>query len=145
MPGDILSEGPPTISTDPDILFELLKDPRRRIVIRVLGDQEEIEVSDLVEQVIREQTGTGSEEDRKEFKKHYVALWQTHLPKIDMAGLIDFDEDENIVQVKEEGVLVSELLKAIEPSFEEAFLTQIVDSEEESTQGFKRFFAWFSK
>lgn len=83
-----------------DEVFELLKNQRRRRVLRYLAeaDDDRSTLSDLAEHV------AGLENDvdpallnSTQRKRTYVALYQTHLPKLDSYGVIDYDQNRGTV------------------------------------------------
>ncbi|MGA9402302.1 DUF7504 family protein [Haladaptatus sp.] len=79
-------DGPPL-----DTLFEALSSRRRRDVLRYLLDTEDaVDISELATAVARLGPGGGS--THNQHRKYYSTLYQLHLPKLDSAGLIDYDE-----------------------------------------------------
>lgn len=82
-----------------DIVFELLKNRRRRRVLRYL--EEEADTADLgtlAEALAAEENdksiGALSSSERK---RVYICLYQCHLPKLDDAGVIEFDSDRGTI------------------------------------------------
>ena len=113
----VVSEGSPKLSIDKRVFFDLFKNYRRRITIRLVAENEEMGISDLAEQLTIEETGKEPEDDRTEFKKRYVSLYQIHLPKLDASGLIDFNNETGVVEIRRDGRLASDLLKIIDRGF----------------------------
>ncbi|WP_436923849.1 DUF7344 domain-containing protein [Halosimplex amylolyticum] len=74
-----------------DTAFELLADRRRRAVIEVLrtAPHGSLELPALVEGV-----ASKTDDDPDELAP---ALYHTHLPKLDDAGVIDFDGERGVV------------------------------------------------
>ena len=75
-------------------IFEILSNKRRRLVLRYLrqSSDDDIEFRDLVDQVAAWENDTTLEQlESSERKCVYTALRQTHLPKLDEAGVVDFD------------------------------------------------------
>jgi hypothetical protein len=83
-----------------DEIFDLLKNYRRRCVLRYLATVEDrASMSDLAEQI------SGWENDKEprlitssERKRVYVGLYQSHLPKMDARGAVSFNKPRGIVE-----------------------------------------------
>lgn len=83
-----------------DVIFDILKNQRRRHVVRYLQEHQVATLSDLAEHVaalendkdIRNLTSS-------ERKRVYVGLYQCHLPRMDDAGVIDFDSDRGTIEL----------------------------------------------
>ena len=78
-----------------DQVFEVLKSPRRRYALYYLRREGgSAELSDLTEQVAAWENGTTPGELTTEQRKRvYISLYQTHLPKLNDADIVDYDED----------------------------------------------------
>lgn len=101
IPGD-LAGGQKT--TDPredprNELFEILANRWRRDVLRSLRDRSGvISLTELAKHVASREQGKGPDEiPEKETKKVYVSLCQTHVPRLDTAGLVSYDPDDRVV------------------------------------------------
>jgi hypothetical protein len=85
---------------DLDEIFDLLKNYRRRCVLRYLSTVEgTAQLSDIAEQI------SGWENDKEprlitssERKRVYVGLYQSHLPKMSNRGAISFNKPRGIVE-----------------------------------------------
>lgn len=91
-----------------DIIFELLKNRRRREVLSYLLETEEtVTLGELAEQIAAWENDTEinalSSDQRK---RVYVALYQTHLPKMDDAGIIDYDQDRGLITLSDNADLL---------------------------------------
>jgi len=89
-------------STEPlslDLVFEVLKNERRRRVLNYLIDAEEtVSLSDLAEHIAAIENGkTELALSSQERKRVYVGLYQCHLPKMDDTDVIDFNGDRGTV------------------------------------------------
>jgi len=86
-----------------DEVFEVLKSPRRRYALYYLRQEGgETELSELTEQVAaweNETTPAGLSTEQR--KRVYISLYQTHLPKLDEAGVVEYDSDEGIVRLSD--------------------------------------------
>ena len=93
-------------STEPslpseDELFDLLSNQRRRFAVHALSRQPEteVELGTLAERVAAwENDVDHTELDYAERKRVYTALQQSHLPRMDQAGVVHFDKDRGIVE-----------------------------------------------
>lgn len=100
--------GGPTLQTEAtpeeeplgdDEVFHLLQARRRRLVLRYLRDCEGSEtMRDVAEQVAAwEHDTTLAALTSAERQRVYIALYQTHLPKLDEAGVIEYNQSRGIV------------------------------------------------
>lgn len=80
--------------------YDLLSNPRRRYVISYLRKHgEPMSVSDLSDAVAAWENEQPVEElTDRQVKRVYVSLYQTHLPKMNDAGLLDYDRETGIVR-----------------------------------------------
>ena len=92
-PGDT-SDGTPEL--DEDDVFHLLQNERRRRVLAYLREHDEgdgIDMREIVEAIAAEEHDTTVQALRsKERQRVYIALYQSHLPKLDDAGVIEYDQ-----------------------------------------------------
>lgn len=72
-------------------IHELLRNNRRRAVLRILHQTREAPARDIAEQIATEETGK-SPPSRNDRQSVYISLIQTHLPKLDETGTINYDE-----------------------------------------------------
>lgn len=84
-----------------DVLFEMLHSPRRRQVLAYLSDRDgPVDLDDVILQVAAWENDTSVDAvSESERKRIYVSLYQTHVPKLDDAGLVEYDEDEGTVKL----------------------------------------------
>lgn len=82
-----------------DDVFEILSSPRRRYLLYVLRQHDEpVELTELAEHVAAWENGVEPDElTTQERKRVYVSLYQTHVPKLDDAGIVDYDPDSGLV------------------------------------------------
>jgi len=83
-----------------DLVFGILKNGRRRRVIKYLRDAEgEVTLSDLAEHIAAiENDTTPAQLTSSQRKRVYVGLYQCHLPKMDDAGVIDYNQARGLVE-----------------------------------------------
>ena len=89
-----------TLSTDE--IFELLKNNRRREILYYLEEADgSAAVKELARNIAaREHDVPASSVTDKQYKRVYVALVQTHIPKLENAGVIEFDDDEQTMALQ---------------------------------------------
>ncbi|WP_459195031.1 DUF7344 domain-containing protein [Halosimplex sp. J119] len=81
-------------------IFDVLQNQRRRYVLEYLKRFDEpVELSDLARQVAAWEYQTPVEEVTNDQKKRvYTTLQQTHLGKMEDAGIVEYDTDQNLVR-----------------------------------------------
>lgn len=84
-----------------DRIFDILSSPRRRYVLHYLRtEQSPIQMTDLAEEVAAWENETTIEElSSQDRKRVYVSLYQTHVPKLAEAGLVNYDRDSGEVSM----------------------------------------------
>ena len=83
-------------------IHDVLSNERRQIVIDMLREAEEaMSARDLSEGIAERETGE-SPPPRNIRQSAYVSLHQTHLPKLDELGIVDYDESEKTVSLNDE-------------------------------------------
>ncbi|MFD1563883.1 hypothetical protein ACFR99_10010 [Haloarchaeobius amylolyticus] len=85
-----------------DEIFHLLQNERRRMVLRYLRDTEgPVRMRDIAEQVAAWEHDTTVEElTSTQRQRVYIPLYQSHLSKLDEAGLIEYQQNRGIVERK---------------------------------------------
>lgn len=79
-------------------LLRALAHERRREVLGVLGDhQRSLGLVELTHQVVEE----GENLDRYDAERIYISLYHHHLPRLDDAGLVEYDDGRNTVTITE--------------------------------------------
>jgi hypothetical protein len=97
-------EGTQQPGVDLDHVFDVLRNQRRRDVLRYLDQtREPIQIGDLAEQLAAwENDKSVGELSSSERKRMYVGLYQSHLPKMDDLDVVDFDKPRGVVAPGEE-------------------------------------------
>jgi len=82
-----------------DDVFSILSNRRRRDVLRYLRrDAESASLGDLAERIAAwENDIPVAEVDYKQRKRVYTSLHQTHLPKLDEAGIVEYDRNRGTI------------------------------------------------
>ena len=95
-----------------DDAFHVLQNARRRAVLRYLLEHEDTErfvMRDVAEEVAAwEHDTTVQQLVSDERQRVYIALYQSHLPKLDKHGIIDYNQSRGVVEK-------TELTAAFEP------------------------------
>jgi hypothetical protein len=95
-----------------DDAFHVLQNARRRAVLRYLSEHEETDtfvMRDIAEEVAAwEHDTTVQRLVSDERQRVYIALYQSHLPKLDEHGIIEYNQSRGIVEP-------TELTAAFEP------------------------------
>lgn len=81
-------------------LFHLLQNERRRRVLRYLSDTDgAVEMRDIAEQIAAwEHETTVQQLSSQERQRVYIALYQTHLPKLADAGMVTYNQSRGIIE-----------------------------------------------
>ncbi|MFW6152755.1 MAG: DUF7344 domain-containing protein [Halobacteriota archaeon] len=88
----------PPGSLDKDDVFEILSNARRRRLLFLLyGRDEPAELGDLAQDIAT--TEAGGEADRNQYKRMYISLYQTHVPKLEEYGVIEYDPETKLVEL----------------------------------------------
>lgn len=95
-----------------DVVFDLLSSPRRRFVLYYLNQVDDsVTIGELADQVAAWENEVDVEElSSQQRKRVYVSLYQTHVPKMDDAGIIEYDSDSGDVALADQAVDISAYL-----------------------------------
>jgi hypothetical protein len=99
--GDTADESTGTEELSLDVVFEVLKNQRRRRVLRYLRDDDDVvSLGELAEHIAAlENDKTVAELSSKERKRVYVGLYQCHLPKMDDMGIVTYNQNRGLVEL----------------------------------------------
>ncbi|UPW00935.1 hypothetical protein M0R88_02250 [Halorussus gelatinilyticus] len=94
-------ESEPELSRD--LVFDVLKNRRRRYALHYLRRAEgSVQLSELAEQVAAWENDIEVDAiSAAERKRVYTALYQSHLPKLDDAGIVDYNQNRGIVELSD--------------------------------------------
>lgn len=87
-----------------DQIFDLLSNRRRRYVLNfLLRVDRPVSIQELSKELATWEFDVDQDEltDQQE-KRIYVALYQTHIPKLEDAGVIDYDSDAGLVELTDD-------------------------------------------
>lgn len=82
---------------DPDLAFDLLRSPRRRRTLWYLARTETATVDDVADYLARADAGLGGEPEPDD-RRVQIALHQFDLPKLDDAGVVDYDAGDGTIE-----------------------------------------------
>lgn len=101
-----------------DVIFEVLKNQRRRLVLKYLKARDEtVSLGELAEHVAAQENGKSVETiSSDERKRVYVGLYQCHLPKMDDMGIVEFNRNRGLVDLTETASQLDEYLERGEPT-----------------------------
>lgn len=87
-----------------DDVLDLLSNSRRRYVIYFLEQWDgTASLNDLAYNIASRETGIPVDDLSEDDKRRvYISLYQTHLPKLDLYGLVEYDKDDRTVSLTED-------------------------------------------
>lgn len=88
---------------DMDVMFDILKNRRRRRVLEFLAEQQvSTTLGNLAEHLAAIENDKPREQlSSQERKRVYIGLYQFHLPRMDRAGVIEFDRHRGTIEACE--------------------------------------------
>ena len=94
-----------------DEALDLLSNARRRYLLSYLSRHDEAELTDLAAAIAAWEGDVPVESITDEDRRRvYISLYQTHLPKLEQAGVVSYDADERIVTLTENADRIAEYL-----------------------------------
>lgn len=88
-----------------DDIFHVLQCRRRRLVLKYLQEYDDdgpATMSDIAEHIAAfEYDTTVAALRSQERQRVYIALYQSHLPKMDKAGVIEYEQDRGLIETTE--------------------------------------------
>ncbi|MFC7213076.1 hypothetical protein ACFQO4_03140 [Saliphagus sp. GCM10025334] len=85
-----------------DVFFELMKNPQRRFIFQYLLEKKETTLVALAREISAHEHGYQVDDlEEGDWKRAYVALEQTHLPKMDDVDLLDYEPDQGVICLAE--------------------------------------------
>lgn len=110
---------------DEDMLFTLLSSSRRRDIIRALAAQDEYptDIGEVVDYVVRCEKERRPSDEIPPYLRNsiYNTSVQNHLPRLDDAAIIDFDNSEKELRPGPAFEVAVDVLEAAMDAFEEHF------------------------
>lgn len=103
-------------SLSQDVVFDILSSPRRRYVLYLLRDAgEPVELTTLAEHVAAwENDVEVTEITEQERKRVYVSLYQTHIPRLDEADVVEYNKETGLVSLAGEAREIDSYLQTSE-------------------------------
>lgn len=107
-----------------DVVFEILSNTRRRMVLYYLRQKGgSVTVQELAEQIAALENDIPVDElQNQQRKRVYVSLYQTHIPKLEETGIIDYDDMKGEVRLTNRA---SEIDSYLTPTTESAYPWQL--------------------
>ncbi|WP_336002738.1 DUF7344 domain-containing protein [Halorientalis halophila] len=94
-------------------IHDILRNDRRRLAIKSLREMEAaMSVRDLSEEVATRETGE-EPAPRDKRRSVYVSLHQTHLPKLDELGIVDYDTDSKEVRLRDGAAEITTYMEVV--------------------------------
>lgn len=102
-------------SSDPpstDEVLDLLSNARRRFVIQYLVDEEgSVDLTELAAQTAAWENGVPPNAITDDGRRRtYISLYQTHLPRLEDADVVSYDEDQRTVELTENAMAIGDSL-----------------------------------
>lgn len=87
-----------------DAVFEALADERRRYALHCLKEHETpLALADLAEEVaVQENSSPITEVTAEDVKRTYMSLYHTHIPKLEDAGIVRYNQDADGVVLSDD-------------------------------------------
>ncbi|WP_435346392.1 DUF7344 domain-containing protein [Haloarchaeobius sp. HRN-SO-5] len=87
-----------------DVVFDILSNSRRRFILSHLQQQDEpVGLMELANRIAAWENDTTVDQlTDKQSKRVYVSVYQTHVPKLESTGLIDYDPDTGLIRLSEQ-------------------------------------------
>ena len=125
-----------------DKIFHILQTQRRRHALRYLKEHDTpVEMRDLAEQVAAWENDTTVQAlASDERQRVYIALYQSHLPKLDEEGIIEYNKSRGIV---ERGQLADEFDPYLEPTEDADADTDVSETDIDIESGDDRWFSYY--
>jgi len=94
-------------------IHDLLRNDRRRYAIKYLQDRgREVMLRDLAEAIAEIETGE-SPAPRNIRDSVYISLHQSHLPRLDSAGVVDYDRNRKTIRLRKEARTVDVYMEVV--------------------------------
>lgn len=105
-----------TATLSRDEVYDILSNARRRFVIYFLRDRgEPVQLSELSDRVAAWENEVPIEDlTDQQVKRVYVSLYQTHIPKLEDTGIVEYDSDSGVVRLTSQVSALDEYLPAEE-------------------------------
>jgi hypothetical protein len=113
-PRTVLGErAPADREIPPSDVHDVLRNDRRRMVIELLGDADDpVTARELSERIAVRETGEDPP-PRNVRQSVYISLQQTHLPKLEELGIVEYDEHTKAVRPAENAADVGVYMEVV--------------------------------
>jgi len=99
-----------------DLVFEILSNRRRRLVLHYLRESgEPCTIQEMAEEIAARENDVSTEDlTAQERKRVYVSLYQTHIPKLAETGLVD--DEREAVSLTDRAAIIEDVLVPVSES-----------------------------
>lgn len=106
-----------TIELKTDDVYRILSAHRRRLLLLILDDRDdgEVSVSELTREIASRETDAeplAVPEDT--YERTYVAVYQSHLPTLATANVVEWDRDAGLVRCRRPVSVLTEVIRDID-------------------------------
>ena len=100
-----------------DVTFEILKNRRRRLILEYLeGETDPMAIGELAEHIAAIENDIDVRQlDSQQRKRVYIGLYQCHLPKMDDAGVIEYNQTRGLVELNDKAAPLYDYFDETEP------------------------------
>jgi len=100
-----------------NVTFEILKNRRRRLILKYLEDEDDpTPLGELAEHIAAIENDIDVRQlNSQQRKRVYIGLYQCHLPKMDDAGIIEYNQTRGIVELNDSATPLYEYFETQEP------------------------------
>lgn len=99
--------------SDLDRLLQAVSDRLRRRALYCLSRHDVLTLADLADELAEREHGVPlSEVPPEEVKEIYLALYHTHVPRLEAEGLVQYDQEQDMVGITERGRTVDGWLES---------------------------------
>ena len=100
-----------------DVTFEILKNRRRRLILEYLeGETDPLAIGELAEHIAAIENDIDVRQlDSQQRKRVYIGLYQCHLPKMDDAGVIEYNQTRGLVELNDRAAPLYDYFDETEP------------------------------
>lgn len=111
-----------------DVLFQLLSSSRRRDVLRYLQREDGVSTLSEMTEAVATEEGMEAGSSAATYKPIYVSLYQTHIPRLEEAGVVDFDIETGMISLTARADMLLAHLEPERDGARESFFGRFVRS-----------------
>lgn len=93
-----MEKSEPRMKAETFDVFQALSSPRRRMILELAHEHDSTSLTEFATEIAAHENQTPTEAvTGEEYKRVYVSLYQTHLPKLHDGGYIEYDQQSGDV------------------------------------------------